>query len=248
MKELVSIIMPSYNSEHTIDKSIESVMNQTYTNWELIIVDDCSKDNTLSVLGKYKNDERIIISSNECNSRAAATRNNALDLASGRYVAFLDSDDLWLPEKLEKQMNFMKENSVGFVFSSYRCINENGKDIDRIIKVPPVISAMKLLGNTIIGCSTVLVDRKVVGNFRFITNNRREDTFTWYHILKRGYNAYGIQEILAEYRISSSSSSSNKFEMAMEYWRGLKEVAKIDFLKRSYCFVSYTFNAFKKRM
>ncbi len=245
---LVSIIMPAYNAALTIDKSIETVLNQSYSNWELIIVNDCSSDNTLEVLEKYKDNDKIKIYTNRINSRAAVTRNNALDYAQGQYVSFLDSDDLWTPDKLKKQIEFMKANDVGFVFTSYSCIDENDKEMGRIIRVPKTISAMALLGNTIIGCSTVLIDISKIGEFRFITNNRREDTFTWHLILKKGFVAYGMDEVMMKYRVMSSSSSGNKYKMAKEYWRGLKDVAKLNFFKRTACFVSYTINSLKKRI
>lgn len=245
---LVSIIMPAYNAAKTIEKSIETVSNQTYSNWELIIVDDCSKDDTLEVLEKYKENSKIKVVVNEVNSKAAITRNNGLKLAQGQYVAFLDSDDLWIPTKLEKQVAFSKEQNAGFVFTSYSCVDENDKDMDRIIHVPRTISAMKLLGNTIIGCSTVLIDRAKIGDFEFIVNNKREDMFTWYLLLERGFLAYGMDEVMMKYRVASNSSSANKANMAKEYLRGLKDIAKLSFFRRMWCFGSYAFHAVKKRM
>ena len=245
---LVSIIMPTYNSAKTVEKSIDTVLNQTYTNWELIIVDDCSKDDTLKVLEKYQSHPKIKITANEINSRAAITRNNGLKLAQGQYVAFLDSDDLWPADKLEKQINFMLEKNACFTFTSYDCINENDEDIGRIIRVPKTISAMKLLGDTIIGCSTVLIDRAQMGDFAFVVGNKREDTFTWHLLLKRGFVAYGMDEIMMHYRVASTSSSNNKFHMAVEYYKGLKNIAKLGFFKRVYYFFLYAFHALKKRM
>lgn len=245
---LVSIIMPAYNCEQTIEKSIVSVLAQTYTDWELIIVNDCSNDHTQDVLTKYENDQRIIVKCNSQNSRAAITRNNALDLAKGRYIAFLDSDDVWVPEKLEKQLKFMQDQSKGFTFTAYDNIDENDQPINRVIHVPLQISAFELLGNTIIGCSTVLTDRKIVGDYRFITNNAREDMFTWHLILKKGFSAYGMDEILTHYRVSSNSSSGNKYKMAKEYWKGLRDVAGLQFFKRGCYFIRYAVNAVKKRV
>ena len=245
---LISVIMPAYNSAKTIEKSIDSVLKQTYRDWELIIVDDCSKDDTLKLLEKYKDDPRIRVLKNEVNSRAAITRNNALKVARGQYVAFLDSDDLWLAEKLEKQLAFMSEKNAGFSFTSYSCIDENDADMGRIIRVPETISAMKLLGNTIIGCSTVLIDRAQIGDFSFVVGNRREDTFTWHLLLKRGFVAYGIDEIMMQYRVASSSSSNNKLHMAVEYYKGLKDIAKLGFVRRVYYFCLYAIHALKKRM
>ena len=133
---LVSIIMPTYNSAKTVEKSIDTVLNQTYQNWELIIVDDCSKDDTREVLKKYSDYQKIKITANEVNSRAAVTRNNGLKLAQGQYVAFLDSDDLWPCDKLEKQLEFMASKNAGFTFTSYDCIDENDKDMTNKLSYP----------------------------------------------------------------------------------------------------------------
>jgi teichuronic acid biosynthesis glycosyltransferase TuaG len=231
---LVSIIMPAYNAENTIERSIETVLMQTYDNWELIIVNDCSKDNTLDVLEKYKDNPKIKVFTNDVNSRAAVTRNNGLKQAQGQYLAFLDSDHLWTERKLEKQIAFMNEKKACFAFTSYDCIDENDTDMGRVIRVPEKISAMELLGNTIIGCSTVLIDREQMGDFEFIVGNKREDMFTWHLLLKRGFVAYGMDEVMMRYRVTASSSSNNKVDMAIEYYKGLRDVAKLGFFKRSY--------------
>lgn len=245
----MSIVMPAYNAAKTIDKSIDTVFAQTYQNWELIIVDDCSCDDTLQVLEKYKNNSKIKIIANEVNSRAAISRNNALAIAQGQYVAFLDSDDLWTAnDKLEKQIAFLTGKGVGFAFTSYGCVDENDNDMGRTIRVPATISAMQLLSNTIIGCSTVLIDRFKIGNFEFVLNNRREDMFTWYLILNKGFLAYGMDDVMVKYRVSASSSSGNKLKMAKEYYKGLRDVAELGFFTRVRCFVMYAFNALKKRM
>lgn len=248
IKGLVSIIMPAYNAAKTIEKSIDTVLKQTYPNWELIIVDDCSKDDTLRMLEKYNDNSKIKVIANEVNSRAAITRNNGLKLAQGQYVAFLDSDDLWTSDKLEKQIAFLNSKKACFVFTAYDCIDENDREMGRVIRVPETISAMKLLSNTIIGCSTVLIDRAQTGDFTFVVGNKREDTFTWHLLLKKGFVAYGMNEIMMHYRVSSSSSSNNKFRMAVEYYKGLKNIARLGFFKRVYYFGLYAFNAFKKRM
>lgn len=245
---LVSIIMPSYNAATTIEKSIDTVLKQTYPNWELIIVDDCSKDDTLKVLEKYQDDPKIKVISNQVNSRAAITRNNGLKLAQGQYLAFLDSDDLWSADKIEKQIAFLADKNACFSFTSYDCIDENDEDMRRIIRVPETISSMDLLGNTIIGCSTVLIDRAQTGDFSFVVGNKREDMFTWHLLLKRGFVAYGMDEIMMHYRVSSSSSSNNKFHMAVEYYKGLKDIAKLGIFKRVYYFGLYSFHALKKRI
>ena len=162
--ELVSIIMPAYNSARFIGEAINSVLAQTYTNWELLIVDDCSKDSTAEIVAAFS-DPRIHYQRNVNNMGAAETRNQALKRAQGRYIAFLDSDDLWEPEKLEKQIAFMEKNGYAFTFSDYRIMKENGTWTGKILHMPASLSYHQYLRNTAIGCLTVVIDRLKTGDF-----------------------------------------------------------------------------------
>ncbi len=246
---LVSIIMPAYNCSKCISESIESVINQTYKNWELLIVDDCSNDNTLDVINNYAQlDTRIRVFKNEKNSGQVVSRNKALKIAKGKYIAFLDSDDLWKERKLYIQINLMQKNNLPFTFSNYERINVENKKIGKDVKTPNQITAKQLLKNTIIGCLTVVVDRSIVGNFEMPNLKHGEDTFTWYTILNRGFIATGIQEVLASYRVSFKSSSGNKLKAAKLYWKALKSETKLSFFTRLYYFNSYAIHAILKRL
>lgn len=244
---LVSIITPAYNSEKYIKECIESVMEQTYQKWEMIIVNDKSTDNTRNIVEVYaQKDSRIILHNQEFNSGAAAARNKAIELAKGRYIAFLDSDDTWKPEKLEKQLDFMKKNNYSFTFTSYEIIPQSHRDRTKVFRVPTQITYEQYLRNTIIGCLTVMMDRSVMGEIR-VEKGHLEDVLTWMKYLKQGYTAYGLDENLSEYRIVPNSVSNNKFKNAARYFLCLRERQRLSLVKSVYCFLSYIFNAIKKR-
>ena len=164
---LVSIIMPSYNASRFIAESINSVFLQAYSNWELLIVDDCSMDNSVRIAQKFVDiDKRVRLFPLEKNVGAAAARNVAIGQAKGQYIAFLDSDDVWEEDKLKKQLAFMEENSYAFTFSNYYVMEEDGRKIGNIVRVPTSLTYHQYLRNTIIGCLTVIIDRKQTGDFR----------------------------------------------------------------------------------
>ncbi|HHL2037255.1 glycosyltransferase family 2 protein [Clostridium perfringens] len=248
-RDLVSIITPVYNAERFLKETIESVINQSYKNWELILVDDCSKDSSEKIIRSYiKLDNRIKYIKLEKNSGAAISRNTAINNSKGKYIAFLDSDDIWKKNKLETQINFMRENNIGFSFSEYDVMTEEGEKIDRIIKVPKKINYNEYLKNTIIGCLTVIIDREICGDFKMVNIRKNQDMATWLQILKKGYKAYGINECLATYRLVQGSISNNKFKAAKSVWKTYREVEKFNIILSGYYFFSYTFNALKKRI
>lgn len=249
MEEKVSIIMPSYNSGRFIGKSIQSVIDQTYKNWELVIVDDCSKDNTEEVIkGYHLNENRIIYFRLEKNSGAAAARNKSLELASGRFIAFLDSDDVWKNNKLEKQIKIMQDNDYAFTFSSYEFMDEQGNKLNKIVKVPDRISYREYLKNTIIGCLTVVVDTDKTGKFTMVDIKRNQDMATWLKLIKICKYAYGINQNLASYRIVNGSITSSKKNAAKSVWNTYRNVEKLSILYSTYCFIMYAFNGIKKRI
>ena len=210
-KYLVSIVTPVYNSEKFISETIESIQSQTYRNWELLLIDDCSKDNSYEIIKNYmQNDDRIKYIKLEKNSGAAVSRNTGIKNAKGRFIAFIDSDDLWEAKKLEIQVKYMLENKLGFSFTSYRYIKEDGTRTNKIAKAPNKINYNGLLKNTIIGCSTVLIDRNIIGDFTMPLVRRGQDTATWLQLLKKEKYAYGISEALVNYRLVGNSISSNK--------------------------------------
>ena len=246
---LVSIITPSYNSAKFIKDCINSVASQTYKEWEMIIVDDCSTDDSRKVITKYaKKDNRIKVILLEENVGAAAARNIAIKESEGKYIAFLDSDDLWKKNKLEKQLNFMITNDIAFSFTSYQPISENGDEKYSVIVVPKEIDYHTYLKNTIIGCLTVIIDREKTGQFYMPNIRSSHDMALWLLIMKRGFTAYGLNENLAYYRIVSNSNTSKKWKAAKEVWGVYRRVEKLNLLYSTICFICYIYNAIKKRM
>lgn len=235
----VSIISPLYNCSDFLAKTIDSVRSQTYQNWELIIVDDCSQDNSLAMAQAYaQQDSRIKVLQLAQNSGAAVARNAAIRAASGRFIAFLDCDDRWQRSKLDRQIQFMIKNDVAFSFSAYEKIDENGA-VFQSMGVPRKISYRELLKTCVVGCLTAVYDTEVLGKIYMPTNTKREDFATWLNILKQVDYAYALEESLAQYRVYSSQSSSKKVKMAKENWRLYRDIEKLSFLQASYYFSHY---------
>ncbi|MED4583099.1 glycosyltransferase family 2 protein [Brevibacillus choshinensis] len=243
---LVSVITPTYNAARFIRETIDSVKRQTYPYWELILVDDGSKDETVALIQEEMRDSRIRLIVMPKNGGAAVARNTGISAAGGRYLAFLDSDDLWLPEKLEKQVSYMQRNDVAFSFTRYRIIQENGTQTPFVVPIPQQIDYNGLLKNTIIGCLTVMLDREKLGVVQMPNIRTRQDTALWLQILRDGHIAYGIQEELSHYRKVVGSISSNKWKAARNTWRLYRDIEKLNFLRASWCFLHYGWNAWKK--
>ena len=249
MNRLVSIITPSYNSSKFMQDCVCSVLSQTYTNWELLIVDDYSQDKSRDIISELaEKDDRIKSIFLEKNVGAAEARNISIRKAKGKYIAFLDSDDIWKSDKLEKQLSFMKENDIAFSFSTYQLISEDGKNLTNVIKAPQKMTYHSYLKNTIIGCLTVIIDREKTGDFEMPNIRSSHDMALWLLIMKRGFSAYGLDENLAYYRIVSNSNTSKKWKAAKEVWEVYRKVEKLNFLYSMYNFVGYAFNAVKKRI
>ena len=246
---LVSVIMPCYNMEKYIAFTIESVQRQTYPHWELLIVDDASTDGTAEIVKSHQNqDEKIRFFVKPQHSGIADTRNQCLNMAKGRFLAFLDSDDLWHPEKLEQQLQFMTEKNIGFSYSSYDCVDEAGKPLEKTVKAVGNLDYEAYLSNTIIGCSTVMLDKNIVGEVVVPNFRTSEDTATWLNILKKGFLAYAIEEPLTSYRIRQHSASSNKLKASSDLWRVYRQQEKLSLFKALGFFASYAFYAIKKRL
>ena len=246
---LVSVIMPCYNMASYISDSIKSVIAQTYPHWELLIVDDASTDDTVNIIESYSQSEtRIRFAIKKQNSGIADTRNQCIQMAQGRFLAFLDADDIWHPEKLEKQLKFMTEKNVGFTYSTYDWIDEEGNTLNRFINTIGDLDYETYLRNTIIGCSTVMVDKKIVGDVVVPKFRTSEDTATWLDILKKGLLAYAIDEPLVSYRIRRRSASSNKLKASIDLWKVYRRHEKLPFFKAVQCFSCYAFHAIKKRL
>jgi len=249
MNNLVSIITPSFNSSKYIKETVDSVLSQTYENWELIIVDDGSKDSSANIIQDLTNtDTRIKGFYFDKNIGAAEARNVAIQQAKGKYIAFLDSNDLWELEKLEKQISFMQTEDIAFSFSTYQPMSEDGSKLYSIIHAPKIVTYSAYLKNTIIGCLTVVIDREKTGDFEMPNIRSSHDMALWLLIMKRGFDAYGLDENLARYRIVSASNTSSKWRAAKDVWKIYREVEKLSFLYSSWCFLNYAFNALVKRI
>lgn len=249
-EELVSIVVPVYNAEKFLKDTIQTVLEQTYPNWELLLVDDCSNDNSVDIIKEYvKDDKRIRLLKNEKNSGAALTRNHGIKEAKGTYLCFLDADDLWEKEKLEKQLKFMKDNCCAFSFTDYEFADSNGIPNGKKVKVPKTINYKQALKNTTIFTSTVMFDlRKLTKEDITMPNVKSEDTATWWKVLKKIEYAYGINNIMVLYRRSANTLSSNKIKAVKRIWDLYRNVEKLTFLASIYNFSWYCFNALKRRV
>ncbi len=246
MKELVSVITPSYNSSRFIVEAIESVLAQNYKNLEMIIVDDCSTDNSEEIIENFVNkDERIKFIKMEKNSGPAIARNRAIKEAQGRYIAFLDSDDLWMSNKLEKQIEFMKEYNLAFTYSAYKLIDEENNDLGTFTPREE-LSYEDILKTNDIGCLTAIYDTQQLGKVYMPNILKRQDYGLWLRILKQIGKTKGILAPLAIYRLRKNSVSSNKLKSAFYQWKIYREIEKLDFFKSSYYFFHYAKNGLLK--
>lgn len=239
MNDFVSIITPSFNSKEFICLTINSVISQSYENWEMIIVDDCSIDGSVEFISNLiKNESRIRLITLDSNVGAAIARNEAIKLASGRYIAFLDSDDLWVSDKLEKQIDFMQKTGAVFSFSAYNKINEDGVIVGRV-GVPEQVRYYDLLKTCVIGCLTVVYDTQYFGKVEMPLIRKRQDFGLWLRLLKKTDYAYGIEEVLGQYRVHSNSISANKLDTIQFTWRLYRDIEELSFLTASYYFAHY---------
>ena len=245
IQELISIITPTYNSEKFIRDTIKSVLDQTYPFWEMIIVDDGSADSTPEIIKEIAcKESRIKWKILDNNSGIASARNEAIKMAEGRFLAFLDHDDLWLTQKLEEQVEFMLDNDYHFTYTSFERINENGLYINTI-NVPSSITYSAFLKNTIIGCLTVMIDRKYfpVIHLEDILSN---DLLLWINLLKTE-DAHGLQKCLAQYRIVRHSASENKLKTAKSLWIIYRKYENLKPTYSLYCLFHWAINAILKR-
>ena len=247
MNNLVTIITPSYNSSRFISQTIASVIQQTYKNWEMLIIDDDSSDNSLEIINEYlEKDKRIKLIRLKKNSGPAMARNEGIKAAKGKYIAFLDSDDMWLPTKLERQISFMERNKLAITYSSYYTINENGKRIN-LRKAKEKISYKYMLRSNHIGNLTGIFDQELIGKF-YMENTGHEDYTLWLKIMKKVKKTQGITEPLAEYRILFDSVSSNKFKVLFWQWKIYRKVLGLNLIISIYYFAFYIYYGLKKRL
>lgn len=240
----ISIIMPAYNSRGTIRESIQSVVNQTFTDWELLIIDDCSPESMKDIAESF-HDERIRYIRLLKNSGVAAARNTGITQAKGRYIAFLDSDDLWLPEKLAKQLQFMEKNHYAFTYTWYRQFVTTPSQPIRLVKTKTSVDYRGLLHGNDIGCLTVMIDRQQVPHIE-MPRSYHEDYITWLNILKEGIKAYSLPQDLARYRLSKQSLSGDKKKSLTWTWKVYRESQNLSVLAASWYMACYIVGGIKK--
>lgn len=235
--ELVSVIMPAYNCADYIGESIDSVIAQTYENWELVIVDDCSTDNTEEIIDRYiQKDNRIRYFKLEQNSGAAIARNKAVEVAQGIYLAFLDSDDLWVNTKLEKQIKFMSENGYSFTCTTYGKIDEESNIKNKVIRCKKNYDYDVVLKDCP-GNSTVIYNAKVLGKFYIENIKRRNDFVMWLKVIKTAKKAYGLDELLMYHRERNGSISFDKKKLIRYQWDVYRKIEKLSMVKSVYLVV-----------
>lgn len=242
---LVSIITPSYNSENFISETINSVLKQTYQNWELLVTDDGSTDSSTKIIKNFiEQDSRIQLFTIQ-NGGAAVARNNSIKNAKGIYIAFLDSDDLWLPTKLEKQIAFMERNKYAISYTSYQRMSEIGMLLNDEVSIFKRVSYADMLTSNKIGCLTAIYSTEILGKVYMPLIRKRQDYALWLKILKRTPYAFGLDEVLATYRIREASLSAKKTEMLKWNWLLFRKVEKKSVLS-SFYYVLY--NVYYKLM
>ncbi len=248
----ISIVVPVYNAANYIRQTVDIVLNQTFSDWELILVEDCSKDNSAEVLRSLERelqDARIRVIYKEKNEGAAKARNTGIDAATGRYLAFLDADDIWMEDKLSAELAFMKEKQAAFVFTAYEFGDENAVGTGKIVKVPETLTYKKALSRTIIFTSTTMFDLSVLGKDMVkMPAVPSEDTATWWRILREGYTAYGYPEVTTIYRRPPQSLSSNKGTAIYRIWYLYREVEKLPVITSMFYFVGWAIRATLRRL
>lgn len=243
----VTVIMPVYNCELYIEEAILSVVNQTYIDWKLIVVNDGSTDSTCSIVRKIASeDSRVTLVHNSAGRGAAGARNFGLDMCSGEFVAFLDSDDVWEPDKLEIQLQKMKQKHADMSYTSYAIMDENGNPRKSTYIVPESTSFEQMLKENVVGCSTVVLSNEVAQKYRFAADYYHEDYCMWLDILRDGHAVIGCPQALVRWRLTSSSRSFNKKNSAKSRWRIYRRYLRLPFFVSIKVFLMYMFNGIRK--
>lgn len=241
---VVSVIMPVYNSRHTIATSIQSVKEQVFTQWELLIIDDCSTEQIANIVLAFY-DERIHYIRLAHNNGVANARNIGIAKAQGRYIAFLDSDDIWHPEKLSRQLAFMQKNHYAFTYTWYRQFAGDISHLGNLVKTKPCVDYKELLKGNDIGCLTVMIDRAQIPNLH-MPSQRHEDYITWLNILKQGWQAYSLPKELAYYRKENGSLTSNKWKSLIWTWRVYRQSQELSLLFAGWYMICYIMSGIRK--
>ena len=240
--ELVSVITPVYNASATLQKTIDSVRAQTYREWEMILVDDASSDDSVRLIQAIMAvDKRIHLIKLSDNRGAAVARNLALDAARGQYIAFLDADDFWDSTKLAKQLDFMKQGNYAFTYTAYRTTK------GRIMRVPSQVDYERLITDNVIGCLTVMIDRAQTGDFQMPNIRKGQDHLTWLSLLKPGRLAYGLSDVLATYTVGNADSlSGNKLKAVKRQWTNYRKVLGFSWFTSVRYLIRYALAAYRK--
>lgn len=256
VKGLVSIIVPVYNAARFLGETIRCVQAQTYTEWELLLVDDCSTDNSRELINReMEQDKRIRLILQEENGGAARARNRGTKEACGQYICFLDADDIWTAGKLEEELAYLEtvrktvNPDAGFVFTGYEFADETGAGLGKIVHVPESINYHQALKNTTIFTSTVLIDReKIPDSDIFMPCVASEDTATWWRILKKHGAGYGLDKNLVKYRRSANTLSSNKLAAVKRIWNLYRRQEGLSAAASAYCMFFWAFRALFRRI
>ena len=248
MQDKVSVVIPVHNAEKFIKDTVDSVFGQTYENIEIILCENNSTDSTKEILGNMSDPRIKVLTLKDVND-AAGARNAGVKEADGRYIAFLDADDLWQKDKLEKQIAFMKEKNAAFCFTGYEFADEDAKPLGKIVKVPETISYNEALKNTTIFTSTVVFDMSALTKEQIeMPHIKSEDTALWWKLLRTGVAAYGLNENLVYYRRPSKSLSSNKIEAIRRIWQLYRKQEHLSLAKSIVCFLGWATRAVRRRI
>lgn len=249
---LISIIVPVYNVKKFIIETMDCVRSQTYDHWELLLVEDGSTDGTVEAIQEYMEqtqDARIRLIRQNSNMGAARARNRGVEEAAGRYVAYLDADDLWMPKKLEHELAFLREKQAVFVFTGYEFADEQGQGTGKVVRVPEIITYKEALKNTTIFTTTVMFDTdKIPKELLMMPVMKSEDTALWWKILRNGYTAYGLDENLAKYRRGGKTLSSNKLEALRRIWNLYRRAEGMSVISSVWHFCFWAVRAVKRRI
>ncbi|MDD3369025.1 MAG: glycosyltransferase family 2 protein [Lachnospiraceae bacterium] len=246
---MISIIVPVYNAEKYIAHTIQMVQNQSYADWELLLVNDGSKDGSVAVIEEYLSDSRIHLLQMPQNGGAARARNMGIEMAHGRYLAYLDADDVWMADKLEKELAFLQSKDAAFVFTAYEFGDENAQGTGKIVTVPETINYRQALSRTVIFTTTVMFDtEKIAKELLKMPEVASEDTASWWKILRNGYTAYGLNENLAVYRRPGKSLSSNKFVAMKRIWKLYREQEQLGVGSSAWYFLGWAIRATMRRI
>lgn len=247
VKDLVSVIMPIYNTEKFLEEALNSIFEQSYKNIEIVLVDDCSKDRSADIISALmKTHPEIVYHIQEKNMGAGVARNKSLELAKGQYVAFLDSDDAWKKDKIERQLSLMKKKKSPFSYTAIEIMDCKSHTIKGKRNIAEICDYKYLLHNTIIATSSVVVDRSALGDFRMSLRRGGQDYATWLSLLRSGTVACGINESLVRYRVTSGSLSSNKFKSIRQVWEIQTQNENIPKLNVVFNIICFSLNALKK--